>query len=260
MTDDIQKLINKLDNSGNALLQAQQAQMESAVELLKSFIEFKTLERSGFASERVERFYKKGEYTIGLETTNKFKEIAELFLNGDMDNVVLQMHNLVYGNASKPRPRNSESAKNDKNIILMNSVSLGEPTTKLNVGTWSVAEQNKFLKNLKKSELQDCKCRCDFCVEYDNTCIANIGPGYIGPQYETANSTRHNSDNEFVFIMQPIIADVNYPSWYAAQCAKCGITSYHDCPKYIQDGKCTSPFIRKTIGEVLFPEKYNKQR
>lgn len=60
------------------------------------------------------------------------------------------------------------------------------------------------------------------------------------PQY------RRNGDKEMVIVPM--------------KCPECGAYEKSECPKYLADGKCTSPLVKQTVGALLFPDKYGKER
>lgn len=60
------------------------------------------------------------------------------------------------------------------------------------------------------------------------------------PQY------RRNGDKEMVIVPM--------------KCPECGAYEKSECPKYLADGKCTSPLVKRTVGALLFPDKYGKER
>ena len=124
----------------------------------------------------------------------------------------------------------------------------GRPT-QINVGLWSDQKQKKFLtilKNLKKQEFGGVDCY--FWVLGDNFSY-NVKPWKKEP---TEIICGINKDYE----AQPdeLVVDVR------PKCKWCAKTHPSNCPIRIASGTCNSPFIRKYIGEVLFPDKYKKQR
>ena len=44
------------------------------------------------------------------------------------------------------------------------------------------------------------------------------------------------------------------------KCPECGAYEKSECPKYLADGKCTSPLVKRTVGALLFPDKYGNER
>lgn len=60
------------------------------------------------------------------------------------------------------------------------------------------------------------------------------------PQY------RRNGDKEMVIVPM--------------KCPECGAYEKSECPKYLADGKCKSPLVVRTVGALLFPDKYGKER
>lgn len=135
-------------------------------------------------------------------------------------------------------------------------------TTKLEIGTWSKRQQKSFIKSLYKFKGPEpgC-CLCCFDVEYNNTRLFDIGL-YNGVVYASNNwldEFKNAKKNDFAIIMNPFIQRGTMTLTKDSYC-KCGITSAHQCPKYIKDGKCTAPTIQELVGKVLFPNKYGKQR
>ena len=125
-------------------------------------------------------------------------------------------------------------------------------TTSLSPKKWP-----DLLDRARYHELQDCNHWCAFDIEYEDITICDVSP--IEPPVQWHEPGRYHHD-KILILLKPSIQPVNYPVSPTNRYCKCGITSEYECPKCIQDGKCTSPFIIKMLGEVLFPERYGKQR
>ena len=157
----------------------------------------------------------------------------------------------------------------EKTVVLMNlddgvSRLFGDTKqTKIKIGTWSDEQQQKFIESLYKFEDKDTyRCLCSFDVEYDNTrlCDIGIGDGVGCTINDWPDHLKTAKDSELVIEMDPSIKRPGSSLPDDGSDCECGAKHSHCCPRYIKDGKCTSPSIRKLVGEVLFPEKYGKTR
>ena len=147
----------------------------------------------------------------------------------------------------------------DKKVVLMNEKIYGHKVQKYSICTWSNEQQKKFVQSLYDfKDPGDDECLCNFDVEYDNTCLCDVGLddgiGCVDNNFPT--ELKIGRQDEFAIIMKPFMLHDTAPE----ESCKCGIKDNHQCPKYIKDGKCTAPSIIKLVGKVLFPDKYGKQK
>ena len=162
-----------------------------------------------------------------------------------------------------------EQQMSNKKVVLMNDVDAvcqiygDTKQTKLNVCTWNDKQQTKFIKSLHEFKaIKDDECLCNFSVEYDNICLADIGldDGVACTIDDWTDEFRQCDDTELVILMDPKIPRSNDDKLMKQYNCKCGAEHSCECPKKIKNGKCTAPAIQKLIGQVLFPDKYVKSK
>lgn len=139
-----------------------------------------------------------------------------------------------------------KTSANEITVTLTNVSKGTEKPTVLNCGTITDAQKQHFLAAKYKPNMTDDDFHeCGFILYY-----AQSSKGVLpyGMPEKFRPSKRKIGENELVVEMIPLDAN------------KCGSWDLYNCPKYIASGNCTSPFIKKYIGEVLFPDKYGKQR
>lgn len=137
-------------------------------------------------------------------------------------------------------------SKPDVQITITNVPKGNEKPTTLNCGTITDAQKQDFLAAKYKPNMTDDDFHeCGFILYY-----AQSSKGVLpyGMPEKFRPSKRKIGENELVVEMIPLSKK------------ECGSWDNYNCPKYIASGNCTSPFIKKYIGEVLFPDKYGKQR
>lgn len=137
-----------------------------------------------------------------------------------------------------------------KTKVILTSYPLdGWTSTTLKLGTWTEKQTQDFLNYVRG--------RHPFADgHYYNTCAFNVhfdkyvihSRGFDAPKTFRPIKSK-NKKNEL--IVEIITDEENRECWPG-----CPST----CPLCMQDGQCTSPFIKKFVGEVLFPEKYAKQK
>jgi hypothetical protein len=147
----------------------------------------------------------------------------------------------------------------DKFVILQNfSTDLhtesysGRPT-QINVGVANEEFQKKFIEIMRKCKPVDGnRFHCGFDVYYDDKTAFEVNPNRLHPavEWEPCSSVNKAGKDEMVIEMQP----------GKVKETDCPVSRGHDCPVCIASGKCPSPFIRKYIGKVFWPDKYGKQR
>ena len=134
-------------------------------------------------------------------------------------------------------------------VILTSYPRDGWTSTTLKLGTWTEKQKNDFLNYVRG--------RHPFADgHYYNTCSFNVhtddyvihSRGFDAPKIFRPIKSK-NKKNEL--IIEIITDEENRDCWPV-----CPAT----CPLCIGDGQCTSPFIKKFVGEILFDHKYAKQK
>ena len=144
-------------------------------------------------------------------------------------------------------------------VILQNfeTVLSGRPT-QLNLGKMSEEQLNAFLSIIRNSKQElHSKYHCGFDVFWGDEAFEVRPMRFAGRNNVPATVHWHPApelnpakQNEIVIVMRPgVLADTD-----------CTVSDAHNCPLCVRGGKCPSPFIRKYIGKVLFPNKYAKQK
>ena len=123
---------------------------------------------------------------------------------------------------------------------------LGE-RTKLNCGEITQKQKQDFLASIMRFDPESTNLanHCGFNLYYDkfNAWVTPFDmKRNFKPQY------RRNGDKEMVIETMPM------------KSPECGAYEKSECPKYLADGKCTSPLVKRTVGALLFPDKYGKER
>lgn len=132
------------------------------------------------------------------------------------------------------------------NIIFMNYPEKRREPTKIKIGTWTEQQKNDFLANLNEHTPWDYNQRCVFNVLFDKSVIH--ARSFDRPKTFTPHVAK-NRPNELII---QIIPDIDF--------CDCWAGSEMSCPVCLKCGDCTSAFIKKYIGEILFPNKYAKQK
>lgn len=127
----------------------------------------------------------------------------------------------------------------------------GRPT-QINVGTATEDFQKKFIELMRNCKPVDGnRFHCGFDVFIDDNTAFEVRPNRkkTAVEWEPSSQNRAEKD-EIVIEMNPcVLKDTD-----------CVTMRWHDCPLCIASGKCPSPFIRKYIGRVFFPNQYGKER
>ena len=120
----------------------------------------------------------------------------------------------------------SQKTSAKKNVVTQTNIpqGLGEKT-KLNCGEITEKQKQDFLASIMRFNA--------WVAPFDME--RNFKPQY-----------RRNGDKEMVIVPM--------------KCPECGAYEKSECPKYLADGKCTSPLVKQTVGALLFPDKYGKER
>ena len=128
----------------------------------------------------------------------------------------------------------------------------GRPT-QINVGEVTEKFQKQFVDFIRNCKPVDGnRFSCGFDLYYDDNTAFEVRPNRLQPavEWEPAKCINKAEKDEMVIVMHPcVLTDTD-----------CLATCWHDCPVCIASGKCPSPFIRKYIGRIFFPEQYGKQR
>ncbi len=128
----------------------------------------------------------------------------------------------------------------------------GRPT-QINVGSENEDWQKKFLEIMRNCKPVDGnRFHCGFDVYYDDEIAFEVRPNRKRPavEWKPVASVNKAEKDEIVIVMRTgNLAETD-----------CPVSRGHDCPVCIASGKCPSPFIRKYIGKVFFPNQYGKQR
>ena len=131
------------------------------------------------------------------------------------------------------------------NVILTSYPIDGWTPATLKLGAWSEDKKQEFLSFVRVHDLYNMP-GCNINIHFD-TSVMHVR-GLKKPITYTPIRSR-NKNNEM--IIEIITDEENRECWPV-----CSAT----CPLCIQDGQCTSPLVKKYIGEFLFPKKYKKQR
>lgn len=139
-----------------------------------------------------------------------------------------------------------------QNNITSVIVKDGVVNTKVHVAEWTDQQKQNFLNTIKQIKIQhniNDECFCVFDVHYDKSVLY---PAYnysktpkIKEMQSKISNMPVNKPNQIIINIHPDLAG-QYP----------GITFYN-CITCLKRGKCKSPFIKKHIGQILFPDKYS---
>lgn len=139
-------------------------------------------------------------------------------------------------------------SKPDVQITITNVPKGNEKPTTLNCGTITDAQKQEFLaavSEYKPSATDGDNHTCGFNLYYAQS-AKRVVPYDIPKDFQA--SQRKISENELVVEMVPVTTK------------ECGSWANYHCPICLASGGCTSPFIKKYIGKVFFPNQYGKQR
>ena len=136
------------------------------------------------------------------------------------------------------------------NVILTSYPRDDWSPTELKLGSWTDAQKKEFLAFVRGFnpfvDRFDYDCNCAFNVHVDDYVIHALrlsAPKTFRP------IKSKNKKNEIII---EIVTDEEHRDCWPVCPATCSLC--------MQDGQCTSLFIKKYIGEVLFPNKYAKQK
>lgn len=135
-----------------------------------------------------------------------------------------------------------------KTMVTLTNIpqGLGEQT-KLNCGEITEKQKQDFLASVMRFDPESTNLanHCGFNLYYDKF-NAWVTPFDMKRNYKP--QYRRNGDKEMVIQTMPM------------KSPECGAYEKSECPKYLADGKCTSPLVKRTVGALLFPDKYGKER
>jgi acyl carrier protein len=140
------------------------------------------------------------------------------------------------------------SAK-ETTVTLTNVPNGTEKPTVLNCGTITDAQKQDFLAAIsghKPSDNDGDNHACGFNVYYAKQSAVRVVSYDMPTDFQPVK--KKIGKNELIVEMVPVSKK------------ECGSWANYHCPICLASGDCTSPFIKKYIGEVLFPDKYAKQR
>lgn len=139
-------------------------------------------------------------------------------------------------------------SKPDVQITITNVPKGNEKPTTLNCGTVTDAQKQEFLAAIseyKPSATDGDNHTCGFNLYYAQS-AKRVVPYDMPKDFQAPQ--RKIGKNELVVEMVPLTTK------------ECGSWANYHCPICLASGGCTSPFIRKYIGKVFFPNQYGKQR
>lgn len=131
------------------------------------------------------------------------------------------------------------------NVIFMNYPEKRREPTRIKVDTWTEQQKMDFLSAIRKHTPQEYALPCSFNVHFDKSVIHSRN--FDVPKLFNPHAPK-NKPNELIIEIIPQIEDVD-----------CYATRPAACPNCIKNGACESWFIKKYIGQTLFPNQY-KQR
>ena len=181
------------------------------------------------------------------ELINAIKETSTLgwIRNGQ----VQPAKKTVAPKAAKPAQKPAIQKPSDKEnmVTLTNVPGTAETPTKLNCGKITEEQKQNFLASITQFDPESINSAnlCGFNLYYDKF-NAWVTPFDMKRNYKP--QYRRNGDKEMVIQTMPMKAP------------ECGAYEKSECPKYLADGKCTSPLVKRTVGALLFPDKYGKER
>lgn len=140
-------------------------------------------------------------------------------------------------------------SKPDVQITVTNVPNGTEKPTVLNCGTITDAQKQDFLAAIsghKPSDNDGDNHTCGFNVYHAKQSAMRVVPYEVSTNFQPTK--QKIGKNELIVEMIPMSKK------------ECGSWANYYCPICLASGDCTSPFIRKHIGALLFPDKYGKQR
>ena len=147
------------------------------------------------------------------------------------------------------KPAIQKPSAKEITVTLTNVPNGKEKPTVLNCGTITDAQKQDFLVAIsghKPSDNDGDNHTCGFNVYYAKQSAVRVVPYEVSTNFQPTK--QKIGKNELIVEMIPMSKK------------ECGSWANYYCPICLASGDCTSPFIKKYIGEVLFPDKYAKQR
>ncbi len=151
--------------------------------------------------------------------------------------------------AAKPvqKPAIQKTLTKETTVTLTNVPNGKEKPTVLNCGTITDAQKQDFLAAISEHKPSDGDNHtCGFNVYYAKQSAVRVVPYKVSTNFQPTK--QKIGKNELIVEMIPMSKK------------ECGSWANYHCPICLASGDCTSPFIRKHIGALLFPDKYGKQR
>ncbi len=210
------------------------------VEMLSKFqIEFKCT----FPGEKQEQIRTVGDVVDNIKGTSALEWIR----NGQVQPAKETVAPKAAKTAQKPAIQKL-SAK-EITVTLTNVPNGKEKPTVLNCGTITDVQKQDFLAAIsehKPSDNDGDNHTCGFNVYYAKQSAMRVVPYEVSTNFQPTK--QKIGKNELIVEMVPMSKK------------ECGSWANYHCPICLASGDCTSPFIRKHIGALLFPDKYGKQR
>ena len=147
------------------------------------------------------------------------------------------------------KPAIQKPSAKEITVTLTNVPNGKEKPTVLNCGTITDAQKQDFLAAIsehKPSDNDGDNHTCGFNVYYAKQSAMRVVPYEVSTNFQPTK--QKIGKNELIVEMIPLSKK------------ECGSWANYHCPICLASGDCTSPFIRKHIGALLFPDKYAKQR
>lgn len=147
------------------------------------------------------------------------------------------------------KPAIQKTSAKGTTVTLTNVPNGKEKPTVLNCGTITDAQKQDFLAAIsehKPSDNDGDNHTCGFNVYYAKQSAMRVVPYEVSTNFQPTK--QKIGKNELIVEMIPLSKK------------ECGSWANYYCPICLASGDCTSPFIRKHIGALLFPDKYAKQR
>ncbi len=147
------------------------------------------------------------------------------------------------------KPAIQKTSAKETTVTLTNVPNGKEKPTVLNCGTITDAQKQDFLAAISEHKPNDNdgdNHTCGFNVYYAKQSAVRVVPYEVSTNFQPTK--QKIGKNELIVEMIPMSKK------------ECGSWANYHCPICLASGDCTSPFIKKYIGEVLFPDKYGKQR
>jgi len=147
------------------------------------------------------------------------------------------------------KPAIQKPSPKEITVTLTNVPNGKEKPTVLNCGTITDAQKQDFLVAIsghKPSDNDGDNHTCGFNVYHAKQSAMRVVPYEVSTNFQPTK--QKIGKNELIVEMIPLSKK------------ECGSWANYYCPICLASGDCTSPFIRKHIGALLFPDKYAKQR